>query len=72
MRPLLAGFTTGAAMSLVMDEMLVPVLGLSPPNRAFLAVTHIRGFLNHLVYGAAAGLTAEAVYRLTGTTPGPR
>ena len=71
-RPLPAGFTTGAAMSLVMDEMLVPALGLSPPNRAFPAATHLRGFLNHLAYGAAAALTAELVYRLTGTTPGLR
>jgi uncharacterized membrane protein YagU involved in acid resistance len=72
MRPLPAGFATGAAMSLVMDEVLVPALGLSPPNRAFPAVTHVRGFLNHLGYGAAAALTAKAVYRLTGTTLGPR
>ena len=69
MRPLAAGLATGAAMSLVVDEALVPALGLSPPNRAFPAVTHVRGFLNHLAYGAAAALTAEAVYRLTGTTP---
>jgi hypothetical protein len=47
-------------------------LGLSPPNRAFPAVTHLRGFLNHLAYGAVVALTAEAAYRLTGTTPGPR
>ena len=60
MRPLAAGFTTGAAMSLVVDETLVPALGLSPPNRAFPAVTHLRGFLNHLAYGAAVALTAEA------------
>ncbi len=72
MRPLAAGLATGAAMSLVVDEALVPALGLSPPNRAFPAVTHVRGFVNHLAYGAAAALTAETVYRLTGTTPGPR
>jgi uncharacterized membrane protein YagU involved in acid resistance len=69
MRPLAAGFTTGATMSLVMDELVVPMLGFCPPNRAFPAATHIRGFLNHLAYGAVAALTAEAVYRLTGTTP---
>ncbi len=59
-------------MSLLVDEMLVPALGLSPPNRAFPAVTHIRGFLNHLVYGAAAALTAEALYWFTGTAPDRR
>ena len=67
-----AGFATGAAMSLIVDEMLVPALGFSPPNRAFPAITHVRGFLNHLAYGAAAALTTEAAYRLTGTTPGSR
>jgi uncharacterized membrane protein YagU involved in acid resistance len=71
MRPLGAGFTTGAAMSLVMDEMLVPALGFCPPNRAFPAATHLRGFLNHLVYGATTALIAETAYRLTGTTPDP-
>ena len=69
MRPLGAAFVTGTAMSLVMDEALVPALGFSAPNRAFPATTHLRGFLGHLVYGAAAGLTAEAIYRLTGTAP---
>ena len=69
MRPLGAAFVTGAAMSLVMDEALVPTLGFSAPNRAFPATTHVRGFLGHLVYGAAAALTAETVYRLTGTSP---
>ena len=72
MQPLAAGFITGAAMSLIMDEVLVPLLGCSPPNREFPAATHIRGFLNHLVYGAAAALTAETIYRLTQTTPRPR
>ena len=57
---------------LVIAAMLVPALGLSPPKRAFPAATHLRGFLNHLAYGAAVALTAEAAYRLTGTTPGPR
>ena len=52
-----------------MDELVVPTLGFCPPNRAFPAATHIRGFLNHLAYGAVVTLTAEAVYRLTGTTP---
>ena len=71
MRPLPAGFATGAAMSLVVDEALTPALGFSAPDRAFPAITHVRGFLAHLAYGAAAALTAETIYRLTGTTPGP-
>jgi hypothetical protein len=70
LRPLAAGLATGAALSLVVDEALTPALGFSAPNRAFPALTHVRGFLAHLVYGAAAALTAETIYRLTGTTPG--
>ena len=71
MRPVAAGFTTGATLSLIVDEMLVPALGFCPPNRAFPAATHIRGFLNHLAYGAVTALTTEAAYRLTGITPDP-
>jgi uncharacterized membrane protein YagU involved in acid resistance len=65
------GLVAGAALSLVVDEGLTPALGLSAPNRAYPAATHLRGFLAHLVWGAAAALAAEALYRLTGTTPRP-
>ena len=71
MRPLAAGLAAGAALSVVVDEGLTPALGLSAPNRAYPAATHVRGFLAHLVWGAAAALAAEAIYRLTGTTPRP-
>ena len=70
MRPLGAGLVAGAALSLVVDEGLTPALGLSAPNRAYPAATHLRGFLAHLVWGAAAALAAEAIYRCTGTAPG--
>jgi uncharacterized membrane protein YagU involved in acid resistance len=70
MRPLGAGLAAGAALSLVVDEGLAPALGLSAPNRAYPAATHVRGFLAHLIWGAAAALAAEAIYRLTGTAPG--
>ena len=69
-RPLAAGLAAGASLALIVDEGLAPALGFSAPNRAFPALTHVRGFANHLAYGAAAALTAEAVYALTGTTPG--
>lgn len=71
LEPLGAGLVAGASLSLVVDEGLTPALGLSAPNRAYPAATHLRGFLAHLVWGAAAALTAEALYRLTGTTPRP-
>ncbi len=71
MRPLGAGLAAGAALSLVVDEGLTPALGLSAPNRAYPAATHARGFLAHLVWGAAAALAAEAIYHAIGTAPGP-
>ena len=46
-----------------------PALGLSAPNRDYPVATHVRGFLAHLVWGAAAALAAEAIYHLTGTAP---
>ncbi len=69
MRPLAAGLAAGASLSLVVDEGLAPALGLSAPNRYYPAATHVRGLLAHLVWGAAAALAAEALYRLTGTAP---
>ena len=75
MRPLGAGLVAGAALSLVVDEGLTPALGLSAPDRAYPVATHVRGLLAHLVWGAVAALSAEAIYRLTGTAPlraGPR
>jgi uncharacterized membrane protein YagU involved in acid resistance len=71
MRPLAAGLAAGASLSLVVDEGLTPALGLSAPNRTYPVANHVRGFLAHLVWGAAAALAAEAIYRLTGTAPVP-
>ena len=69
LRPLGAGLVTGASLSLIVDEGLTPALGLSAPNRDYPAATHVRGFLAHLVWGMAAALATEAVYRFTGTAP---
>ncbi len=69
MEPLGAGFVTGAAMSLIVDEALTPALGFSAPSRDYPTITHVRGFAGHLVYGAVAALTAEAIYRLTDSAP---
>ena len=69
LRPVGAGLATGATMSLILDEGVVPALGLSAPNRAYPLFTHVRGFVAHLVFGAVAALTAEAIYRATDTAP---
>ena len=67
--PLGAGLVAGASLSLIVDEGLTPALGLSAPNRDYPAATHVRGFLAHLVWGAAAALATEAIHYLTGTAP---
>ncbi len=68
--PFGAALASGAAMSLVLDEGVVPALGLSAPNRDYPVFTHARGFLAHLVYGAAAALATEGLSRLVGRTSG--
>jgi uncharacterized membrane protein YagU involved in acid resistance len=60
--PVAGGLLTGAAMSLLIDEGLTPALGFSAPNRAYPLVTHVRGFLAHLVYGLGVAVTAELLY----------
>jgi len=69
LQPLQAGFLTGAALSLIVDEGVAPALGFTAPNTHYPLLTHVRGFLNHLAYGTAVGLTTEVLYHLTGTTP---
>lgn len=46
------GLGYGAAFSVVVDEGIVPLLGLAPGPAAFPWQTHARGFLGHLVFGA--------------------
>jgi hypothetical protein len=50
---------------------LAPTLGFSAPNRDYPTLTHVRGFFNHLAYGAAVAVTAEAFYRFTNARPDP-
>lgn len=66
MPPLAAGLTSGAAMSLVVDEAIVPAAGWSPSNRAFPWFTHLRGLLAHLIYGAALAAAAEILAAASG------
>src|SRR5207302_2051955 len=59
LNPVVAGLASAMVLFLVVDEGLTPVLGLSAPDRAYPLSTHLRGFLGHLAYGAAAAATAE-------------
>jgi uncharacterized membrane protein YagU involved in acid resistance len=63
MTPLVAGATAGASLSLVVDEMVNSALGTTPPSTAFPLSAHLRGLVTHLVWGAAAAVTAEMLYR---------
>jgi uncharacterized membrane protein YagU involved in acid resistance len=69
MAPVTAGITTGAAMSVIADEMLTPRLGFSGPNRAYPLVTHLRGFLAHLAFGVAVAGVTEAAWALLRRRP---
>lgn len=67
--PATAGLATGAAMSLIADEMMTPALGFSAPNRAYPLSTHVRGFVAHLVFGLGVAATTELGWKLLGRRP---
>lgn len=56
------GLLFGATFWLLMDEALLPVLGLTPGPQAFPWQTHARGLAGHLVFGTVA-TTALAALR---------
>jgi hypothetical protein len=64
--PVASGLATGAAMSLVADEMMAPALGFTAPNRAYPLVTHLRGVAAYLVFGLALAATTEAAWAVLG------
>ena len=57
--PVLAGRATGAAMSVIADELMTSAFGFSAPNLDYPAVTHARGFAAHLAFGLAVAATIE-------------
>ena len=50
LNPVSAGLLSGAAMSLLVDEGMTPLLGFSAPNRDYPLATHLRGFVAHLAF----------------------
>lgn len=64
-----AGLLTGAAMSVVADELMTPAFGFSAPNLDYPLVTHVRGFLAHLVFGTAVAATVETGWALLRQRP---
>lgn len=61
LNPLLAGLVAGAAMSLIVDEGLTPMLGFSAPNKAYPLATHLRGVVAHLTFGVGVAAAAETL-----------
>lgn len=59
-----AGLATGAAMSIVADELMTPAFGFSAPNLEYPLSTHLRGFAAHLVFGVAVAATVETGWAL--------
>ncbi len=62
--PVSAGLLVGAAMSILVDEGMTPLLGFSAPNRDYPLVTHLRGAAAHLAFGLGVAGTAETLYWL--------
>ena len=67
--PVVAGLTTGAAMSVIADELMTPAFGFSAPNLDYPWVTHARGFVAHLVFGVVVAATFEAGWAITHHRP---
>lgn len=65
------GLAYGAAFSLVVDEGLTPLFGLSPGPDAFPWQTHARGFVGHLVFGMVAETALEWIDRVEPRVGGP-
>jgi hypothetical protein len=69
LNPLTAGLATGAAMSVIADELMTPAFGFSAPNLDYPLVTHARGFAAHLAFGLAVAAVFEAGWTATGDRP---
>lgn len=69
LNPALAALLAGASMSLIVDETLTPLLGFSAPDRAYPVSTHVRGFMAHVVFGAASAAVIEGWWALRRRRP---
>jgi hypothetical protein len=62
-RPLTAGVASGVAGLLLVDE-LANSLFFTPPPQAYPVVSHLRGVVGHLTFGATLGVLLAAARRL--------
>jgi len=65
-----AGLTYGTGLWLIGDELMMPILKLSPPSTDFPWQNHARAFTNHAAYGTTLWLTLETLSRLTDRVTG--
>lgn len=61
MGPVKAGLLSGAAMTVIVDEGLTPLMGFSAPNREYPLAAHLRGIAAHLAFGLGVAATAETI-----------
>lgn len=59
------GLGFGGTFFLLIDEGVVPLLGLSPGPGAFPWQTHVRGLAGHVVFGMVADATLRVLDRVT-------
>jgi uncharacterized membrane protein YagU involved in acid resistance len=57
------GFGTG--LWLIGDEMMMPLMKLSPPSSKFPWQNHARAFGNHMAYGVTLGLTHNLLCKIS-------
>ena len=72
LNPITAGLASGAAMSIIADELMTPAFGFSAPNLDYPLLTHLRGFIAHLVFGLSVAAVTETGWALLRATPPPR
>ncbi len=58
------GLAFGAGVALLVDEGMVPLLGLSPGPGAFPWQTHARSLVGHLIFGFAADAALDLLDRV--------
>lgn len=64
MGPVKAGLLSGAAMTVIVDEGLTPLMGFSARNRDYPLAAHLRGIAAHLAFGLGVAAAAKALYKI--------
>lgn len=67
--PFGAAMASGMSMYALVDEIANPLLGFTPPPKAYPLVTHLRGLAGHLVYGLGLAAVIEGGWRVLGGRP---